>query len=249
MATVFTMILKAGLQGFCPDVEGPIQSNYNQLHRHLPVSGFQFLSSSLALGVLEVNAEITDNTELLAHSDDEHSAGGEVRRVREKTGHNPVVIQFFLEELNPEAEKYRKRNVKRGQKEPKARIREDPLLPASDISVVLPPNVPVDWFTPEFYNALTLKERARYVNTSVAFPLEDFVFDEAHDAWKTMGKAEFMEMYGNDVLDQYDIPIQEEIDAIPPSDAEDEEDVEINLEDTDSENEHDEMEVDEELGQ
>ncbi|KAJ7137193.1 hypothetical protein C8R44DRAFT_869253 [Mycena epipterygia] len=312
LATVFTMILKAGLQGFCPDLEGPVQSTYNQLHRHLAVSGFQFLSASFALSALEVNAKFAEDTDLLcdmydnytygtlaqktkmercrpgslsqslqhgaeykararlrdvrfktavrlglrkpvqrmafieeAHSDDEYSLGGE-HRVREKPGRNPVVTKFFLEELDTEAEVYRKRNAKSGQKAPKTRTRADPLIPASEIGVILPPDVPVDFFTPEFYNALTLKERARYANTGVAFPLEDFVFDEMHDGWKTLGKKEFMELYGKDVLDQYDIPSAEEIRALPDSDAEDGEEVEIDLEDTEDEAE-DEMQVDEDL--
>ncbi|KAJ7640002.1 hypothetical protein DFH06DRAFT_1478028 [Mycena polygramma] len=320
LATVFTMILKAGLQGFCPDLDGPVQSTYNQLHRHLAVSGFQFLSSSLAMCAVEVNLKVAEDTDLLcdmydnyvygtlaqktkmerrrpgslsqslthgaefkararlsevrfktatslglrkpvlrmasvqeAHSDDEQSSGC----VRMKPGRNPVVGRFFREELDPAAEEYRKRNAKRGQKAPKPRIRGNPLLPASDIGVILPPDVPVDFFTPAFFNALTLKERARYVNTGVAFPLEDFAFDEAHDDWKTMGKKDFMEKYGNDVLEQYDIPSPEEIDALPDSDADDEEgEDEINLEDTedeegdesgDEDKRQEEMEVDEEL--
>lgn len=56
-----------------------------------------------------------------------------------------------------------------------------------------------------------------------------------------MGKKDFMERYGYDVLEQYDIPSAEEIDALPDSDADDEDSEEINLEDTD-----DEMDVDEE---
>ncbi|KAJ7020357.1 hypothetical protein C8F04DRAFT_1390265 [Mycena alexandri] len=299
LATVFTMILKSGLKGFCPDLDGPVQSTYNQLHRHLAVSAFQFLSSSFALAALEVNARVAEDTELLgdmydnytygtlaqktrmerrrpgslsdsikhnnefkargrlakvrfdtaarlglrkpvqrmafvqeAHSDDEHGAQ---RSVREKPGRNPVVGMFFQEELDPAAEQYRRRNAKAGQVKPQTRVRSDPLLPASDFGVILPDNVPIDYFTPEFFNALTLKERARYVNTGVAFPLEDFAFDEAHEEWKTMGKKEFMEMYGDDVLAQYDVPTQEEIDEIPESDVEDDEDIEINLEDTDDE--------------
>ncbi|KAJ7845092.1 hypothetical protein B0H13DRAFT_2410480 [Mycena leptocephala] len=299
LATIFTMVLKAGLKGFCPDLEGPAYSAYNQLHRHLAVSAFQFLSASFALSALDVNNKVAENTILMCDMYDnyvygtlaqktrmerrrpgsldqslKHGAeykartrvakvrfetavrlelrkpcGGEVRRVREKPGRNPVVARFFREELDPEAEAYRKRNAKRGQKEPKTRIRSDPPLPASEIGVILPPDVPVDFFTPEFYNALTLKERARYINTGVAFPLEEFAFDEAHDAWKTMGKVEFMAMYGNDVLAQYYIPTPEEMDGIPDSDVDDEEDVEINLEDTDDEEDEarEEMEVDEEL--
>ncbi|KAF8173147.1 hypothetical protein K438DRAFT_1772251 [Mycena galopus ATCC 62051] len=283
------MVLKAGLKGFCPDLEGPVQSTYNQLHRHLAVSGFQFLSASFALCALEVNSKVAEDTDLLcdmydnytygtlaqktkmerrrpgslgqslkhgaeykartrladirfktalalglqkpvqhmacvgeAHSDDEHSS--EQRRVREKPGRNPVVGRFFRKELDPAAEAYRKRNAKPGQREPKTRIRENPLLPASEIG-----------------------ECARYVNTGVAFPLEDFAFDEAHNDWKTMGKKDFMEKYGNDVLEQYDIPSPEEIDALPDSDADDEEgEEELNLEDTEDEVDE-EMEVDEEL--
>jgi hypothetical protein len=58
-----------------------------------------------------------------------------------------------------------------------------------------------------------------------------------------------MEMYGNDVLAQYNIPTSEELDGIPDSDVDDEEDMEINLEDTDDEEDEarEEMEVDEEV--
>jgi hypothetical protein len=65
LASVFTMILKAGLQGFCPNYEGPVQSNYNELHRHLAVSGFQFLAESYTLSALEVDNKVAANTELL----------------------------------------------------------------------------------------------------------------------------------------------------------------------------------------
>ena len=59
-----------------------------------------------------------------------------------------------------------------------------------------------------------------------------------------MGKKDFMKKYSNAVLELYNIPSAEEINALPDSDADDKEDVEINLKDTDVESE---MEVDEEL--
>ncbi|KAJ7251723.1 hypothetical protein C8J57DRAFT_1520532 [Mycena rebaudengoi] len=306
LATVFTMILKTGLKGFCPDLEGPVQSTYNQIHRHLAVSGFQFLAASFALAALDVNMKVAENTELLgdmydnytygtlaqktkmerrrpgslgqslkhgveykargrlckvrsematrlelrkpvqrmtyvqeAHSDDEDG------NVREKPGRNPVVGEFFVNELDPEAEHYRKRNAKGGQKEPKKRIRSNPLRPASDIGMILPPDVPIDFFTPEFYNALTLEERARYAYTGVAFPLAEFVFADAHKEWRTMGRKDFMAKYGDDVLKQYNVPSPEEIDAIPDTDVEDEEEIELNLQDTDD----DEMDIDEDGAQ
>ncbi|KAJ7098405.1 hypothetical protein C8R44DRAFT_889021 [Mycena epipterygia] len=66
LTTIFTMILKAGLQGFCPDIEGPVQLTYHQLHRHLAMSGFQFLSGPLSLTALDINRQIAKDTSLLS---------------------------------------------------------------------------------------------------------------------------------------------------------------------------------------
>jgi hypothetical protein len=88
-----------------------------------------------------------------------------------------------------------------------------------------------------------VKECAQYVDTGVAFPLAAIAFDSAHAAWKTMGKKEFMDKYGYDVLEQYNIPSAEEVNVIPNSNAEDEE-VEINLEDTEDEDDDDEPHID-----
>lgn len=66
LATAFTMVSKAGLKGYIPDVEGPVQSRYNELHRHLAVSAFQFLSSSFALYALNVDNHIAQDGDLLA---------------------------------------------------------------------------------------------------------------------------------------------------------------------------------------
>ncbi|KAJ7200251.1 hypothetical protein B0H12DRAFT_1244470 [Mycena haematopus] len=291
LATVFTMVQKAGLQGFCPDLEGPVQSRYNQLHRHLAVSGFQFLSASFALCALEVNLKVAENTELLCDMYDnyiygtlaqktkmerrhpgslaqsvkngvEYKARTRLRDVRFKTAsqlglRKPVLRMLYVDKAHSDDEhKDGERYVcdKPGRnpilaRAPKPRIRADPLIPASPIGLILPPDVPIDFFTPEFFNALTVKERARYVNTGVAFPLEEFAFDEARNDWKTMGKKEFMEMYGNDILDEYEIPSIEEINALPKSDAKDDEDQEeIDLGDTDDEDDKDDqMEVEDSL--
>ncbi|KAJ7780375.1 hypothetical protein B0H14DRAFT_3507605 [Mycena olivaceomarginata] len=65
LSSAFMMVLKAGLKGFCPDVDGPVQSTYNQLHRHLAASAFQFLSSTFGLAALNVNNFYGNNYELL----------------------------------------------------------------------------------------------------------------------------------------------------------------------------------------
>ncbi|KAJ7159114.1 hypothetical protein C8R43DRAFT_948456 [Mycena crocata] len=297
LATVFTMVSKAGLQGFIPDVEGPVQSHYNQLHRHLAVSAFQFLTSSFALYGLNVNNNIAQNHELLtdmfnnfvygtlaqntrrerrnpgslsqslinsvaykartrlgltqfttaktlnlrkpvlrmafvkeSHSDDEHTPQG--HRVRDKPGRSPVAGKFFVSEIDVKTAEYRKRNPVRGQKKPEPRNRESPLLEVSEISLGLPPDVPIDFFTPTFYNSLTVKERASISARKVYLNMQN------GRLWV------FIQRYGNKVLKQYNLPSEEELAALSDSDADDkdEEYEEINLADTDSE-----MEVDDEL--
>ncbi|KAJ6553997.1 hypothetical protein DFH09DRAFT_1318655 [Mycena vulgaris] len=155
------------------------------------------------------------------HSNDEHTLQGRV------------------------TEEYRQRNAKPGQNKPHSRRCDDPLLSASELSRVLPPEVPMDFFTPEFYNSLMVKERARYAKTGVAFPLAEFVFNPAHSDWKKMGKVDFMKAYGNQVLALYNVPSAAEIAKLSNSDADDdeEEEEETDLADTDDS----EMEVDEEL--
>ncbi|KAJ7789656.1 hypothetical protein B0H14DRAFT_3891746 [Mycena olivaceomarginata] len=305
LSSAFTMVLKAGLKGFCPDVDGPAQYTYNQLHRRLAASAFQFLSSTFGLAALNVNNFYGNDYELLCDMYDNfvfgtlaqntkmerrrpgslsesqknstaYKARARLSRSRFDTAHrlkmrkpvqrmayvqedpfrrrarqwcalgprqarrNPTVTRFFLEKLDVEAEEYRKRNAKGGQKKPAVRQR-NPLKPASDIGSVLPPDVPIDFFTPEFYNSLTVKERARYTDTGVAFPLPQYAFNKSHAHWLTMGKAEFMKAYSNEVLAQYHVPSAEEI-AELHSDADDEEEEEeIDLVDMD-----DEMDVDQE---
>lgn len=76
------MVLKAGLKGFCPDLEGPAYSAYNQLHRHLAVSAFQFLASSYALSALEVNTKISGNTSLMGEMYDNYVYGTLAQKTR-----------------------------------------------------------------------------------------------------------------------------------------------------------------------
>lgn len=113
--------------------------------------------------------------------------------------------------------------------------RDDPLLPASEFSLVLLPEVPIDFFTPEFYNSLMVKERVRYAKTRVAFPLAEYAVNPVHSDWKKMGKVDFMKAYGNQVLALYNVPSAAEIADLSDSDADDDEEEEgkINLADTD----------------
>jgi hypothetical protein len=68
------MILKTGLKGFCPDLEGPVQSMYNQIHRHLAVPGFQFFAALFTVSALEVNMKVAENTGLLGDMYDNYTS-------------------------------------------------------------------------------------------------------------------------------------------------------------------------------
>jgi hypothetical protein len=84
LAYAFTMVLRASLLGFCPDIEGLIQSTYNQLHRHLAVAIFQFLSSSFALSALDVNNTFANNYELLCQMYNNFVYGTVVQNTRKE---------------------------------------------------------------------------------------------------------------------------------------------------------------------
>ncbi|KAJ6481129.1 hypothetical protein C8R45DRAFT_933027 [Mycena sanguinolenta] len=254
LASAFTMVLKVGLQGFCPDVDGP---NTN-MERRRPGSLNKSLKNSVAYKARTRLSEARFKTAHTlkvrkpvqrlvyvkeAHSDDEH-AKGSPHRVREKPGRNPTATKFFTQTLDVKTEEYRKRNARPGQRNPDVRRRDDPLLPASDIGLILPREVLIDFFTPEFYNLLTVKEHARYASTGVAFPLPEYAFNPAHAHWMKMGKAEFMRAYGNEVLAQYEVPSAEEIAELSDSDADNELDEEEEIDLVDTENEMD-VDVDE----
>nr|GAT49867.1 predicted protein [Mycena chlorophos] len=55
LSMAFAAVANAGLKDFRPDVSGPIQSIYNQIHCHLAVSTFQQAAQSLPLGLQGLN--------------------------------------------------------------------------------------------------------------------------------------------------------------------------------------------------
>ena len=58
-----------------------------------------------------------------------------------------------------------------------SRKREEPRIPhpenlESQISARVPVDCPLDWFDPAFFNAMSLRNRARYATAPIAFPLK-----------------------------------------------------------------------------
>jgi len=95
----------------------------------------------------------------------------------------------------------------------------------------MPESVPIDWFDPEAWNSFMVCERVEYTagGISVGLPLEKYCNTLAKCAkWKNLLEKEFMEKYGNDVLAQYHMPTEVEIDQLAEYEAgeEDEEEKE-----------------------
>lgn len=114
-----------------------------------------------------------------------------------------------------------------------------PPTPSSTLSRILPVDVPIDFWDPQFYNnELDVREKAMYMDTGVAFPLPQFCTAEHVDKWAKLPAKEFMAKFGKDVLAQYNLPTPEEIAALglendsdKANDGDDES--ETDLEDTD----------------
>ncbi|KAJ6561362.1 hypothetical protein B0H10DRAFT_2445651 [Mycena sp. CBHHK59/15] len=159
------------------------------------------------------------------HSDDERPTG---------EGRNPVVTAFFGGQDRKITRRLERSPTRK--REPESRTLASPPT-SSALSRVLPIGIPIDFWTPQFYNELDLHEKAMYVNTGVAFPLPQFCTTEHHKDWYRMNTKDFMVKYGNDVLARYNIPTADELAGLPSESADEGgqnsgEEEETDLEDT-----------------
>ncbi|KAJ6617697.1 hypothetical protein B0H10DRAFT_1948193 [Mycena sp. CBHHK59/15] len=137
--------------------------------------------------------------------------------VHTKEGCNPVVTTFFGDQDQKIARRLERSPTKK--REPESRTLASPPT-SSALSRVLPVGVPIDFWTPQFYNEeLDLHEKAMYVNTGVAFPLPQFCTTEHHKDWYRMNAKDFMVKYGNDVLVQYNILMEDKLAGLPSESA------------------------------
>ena len=92
---------------------------------------------------------------------------------------------------------------------PRTRRRE---LPPSDLSLALPTRVPIDYFSPDFFNALSVRDRASYINNGIALPTEEHCRTWKDILrWKGLSTADFMTQYGTAKLALYNLPTDEEL--------------------------------------
>jgi len=85
---------------------------------------------------------------------------------------------------------------------------------STSLSHALPEDVPLDWFSPDYFNDLPASMRARYHDSPIALPLPRRLWEDPKRDWKTMQYKLFMTKYGDEVKAQYLLPTDEELAAI-----------------------------------
>ncbi|KAF7349138.1 hypothetical protein MVEN_01436000 [Mycena venus] len=161
--------------------------------------------------------------EVECHSDDEAAPPQTVTRgvthlINGKEGHNKQVTTLLRgaqERWNAVCARAGKRIARVGIDRQEDNLPRGPSL----VSHKLPKDVPIDFFTPEFFNALTIKEQAMYMDNGIALLLPES-FEPVKD-WKTLDEKEFMEKFGNKVLELYQLLTEEEIENAMDEDSDD----------------------------
>lgn len=78
-----------------------------------------------------------------------------------------------------------------------------------------PLKVPIDYFDPAYFNSMSVKDRAAYVDNGVALPVPEICVDGAKiKEWKNLPYDKFMEKFGNDTLALYNLPTEAEMEQL-----------------------------------
>ncbi|KAG6884577.1 hypothetical protein C0992_006071, partial [Termitomyces sp. T32_za158] len=156
-------------------------------------------------------------------SDQEDNPAGNGFLIMRKTARNPHITDFYRMIDNA---RVKSKAVFRGQRKntfKEAPRIHDPANRESRISDRLPRGCPLDWFDPSYFNSMDIRFRALYINAPIALPRkEDCVTNDLTPDWKTMAKEDFMKNYGDRVRALYNLPTQEELDALVETDDESE---------------------------
>jgi hypothetical protein len=95
------------------------------------------------------------------------------------------------------------------------RHRVDPTAPKSSELSTLPKEVPIDWFDPVYWNTvLTVRDQLEYLSGGIRIALPAAQHCDEWDKcaeWKNLSCREFFDKYSKEVLKDYNIPTEEEV--------------------------------------
>ncbi|KAJ7163396.1 hypothetical protein C8R43DRAFT_1123010 [Mycena crocata] len=239
LTLIYSAVLAAGLEYFLPDILSPPDTLYNQIHQLVLVQTFQIVCSAFAYKRLAPTPSGVKNNALIVqiyqsfiyHYMRDKTKVGSARLVQNREDNNTSRRRKTLgaERLKYAMVDKQPVRVLPMLKDPHAHSDDEsgsdgegprvhwinnkgapdgPRSVRSDLSLQIPEKTTVDWFDPAYFNDLPTSVRSKYAENGVALPLIDF---HANPDWRTMGDAEFMVKYGNDVLALYKIPTEEEM--------------------------------------
>jgi hypothetical protein len=176
------------------------------------------MSIAKILGLPKRQLNLIEN--LRAHSDDEidEETGNYV--VARKPERNPRVTTFF-QELDAQRKKYTMSTAGRWSERARIRASSAPVSGLSRLAF----NLPVDYYAPDYFNALPLILRRRIAGSkpSIALPAPPTPIGNALDTTRTMRRNEFMTAHGNQILEAYNMKDDVEL-ASNASDSDDDDD-------------------------
>ncbi|KAJ7086898.1 hypothetical protein B0H15DRAFT_950406 [Mycena belliarum] len=150
--------------------------------------------------------------EAFSNSEDEFDSARNCYIIKPKARRSATTTQFIRGTVDPGRAAMSKSRGRQTQF--RTRV-VDPDAQPSTISDRLPVNVPIDYFDPAFFNALPARLRAQYRKNAVALPaMRHWLNGKVPNKFKTMDGTHFMAVYGNEVLAQYNIPTEEEIEQM-----------------------------------
>ncbi|KAJ7136973.1 hypothetical protein C8R44DRAFT_608599, partial [Mycena epipterygia] len=241
LRVIFNAIANAGLHAFAPDVFGNVESMYNLVHEHLAIHTFRAIAVAWAYSFCECNISLLDDYNLLrsfyqsfiygymreqARKEDgrpgrEPIPGTTDYLIHEKPGRDATVTEFFGV-LTKRSKSTQSMQRHRGRRVQRTRV---PGLGPSEMSHTLPTDVPIDYFSPEFFNNLSVRQRASYMKKGIALPTANFCKTwEDVEKWKGLSRTAFMAQYGNAKRALYKIPTVEELARLNDPQSMDEDD-------------------------
>ncbi|KAJ6478677.1 hypothetical protein DFH09DRAFT_951544 [Mycena vulgaris] len=229
--TIYSTVILSGIVNWNPDVLGSPDSMYNIAHEHVAIKTFQVVCSAHGYSRLGLNLTNLMDCVLLSgfyhtfvfsyilkmcNSDDEAIYAPISNQVityhrKKKIARSTKAETWIRDTVNVgRMKRFLAAGLGAQVKEERLRMADPDDTAGSDISQCLPePGVPLDWFDPEYFNAMPATVRQQYAEKGViALPLVEHL---GQKDWKNMTGPIFMKKYGNDVLKLYNLPTAEEI--------------------------------------
>ncbi|KAJ7844360.1 hypothetical protein B0H14DRAFT_2358665, partial [Mycena olivaceomarginata] len=228
LRSMYNAVANVGLHVFAPDVFGNPESLYNLAHEHVAIHSFRTIASLFAYSsIYRVDLSLIKDDHFLRRfyrsfiygrmkdlaSKEERRPGRALRvaQIADDCFMNKTVARLAAEnECHSDDEELADGSAFMVHEKP-GRDR----LPPSDLSRARPTNVPIDYFSPQFFNDLSVRDRTIYMNNGVALPTAEHCQTWTDIVkWKGLGKVDFMAQYGKAKLALYELPTEAELAAL-----------------------------------